>query len=196
MNRYDVFRAMNPDEQYPDTLCNVSMSEIAYDLFIPPKVGDAILEVLIQSGNFYCVERFCSPSGLRDIRSEYIEMWTADQSPVYAECEVREDISGAGIVNGYVLNMMAVNASAAKKILHLAVKGGTFTEEIDVWIVDRIGYFNFCGGFEIARMFYYTDADEKANVSDAVDSVSFSDKSKSLVERSGRKLRFRDMVNA
>lgn len=45
-------------------------------------------------------------------------------------------------------------------------------------------------------MFYYTDTDEKVSVSNFVDSASFSDKSRSLVERSARKLRFRDMVNA
>lgn len=196
MIRFNLFRALNPDEEYPNTLLNVSLREVKFDLPLPPTVCDALLEVLLRSGNFARIGKLCSPTGMQKIRSEPEAFDAATALPTFAGCEVIEDVTEPGLEIGYTLDMIAVNASAARKILHLAVEGGTFDEEVDVWIVNRIAYFTYCGGFEIARLLYYTDADEQAIVSNFVDSASFGDQSKSLTEKSECKPRFRDMLNA
>ncbi len=45
-------------------------------------------------------------------------------------------------------------------------------------------------------MSYYFDADEKTAMLAMIDGASASRNPKSLVERTGRKLRFREMMNA
>lgn len=154
MIRYDVFCALNPDENYPSSLYNLSLNGVKYDLPLLTPVCDALLEVLIRSGEFERVEKFCSPSGMQKVRSDLLTLETANQSPAYAGCEVLESISGPDIAVGYALHQAAVNVSAARKILHLAAEGGTFEKEMDAWIVEHLAYFTFCGGFEIARMYY------------------------------------------
>lgn len=195
MIRYDVFRALKSDVGYPLTLFNVSLSEVQFDLPLPPPICNAIMDVLSRSGNFERVEKFCSPSGLDKIRTATKVLQTANLSPAYAGCDVLEDITGPDLVIGYVLYMMAANESAAREVLRLAVEGGTFQQEVGVWIINHTAHFSHCGGFEIARMFCYSDVDEKANVKDFIDRFAFNEKPNPLANIPGRKLRFRDMVN-
>ena len=195
MIRYDVFRALKTNIGYPLTLFNVSLREVKFDLPLPPSISDAIMEVLTRSGNFERVEKFCTPSGMDKIRSAPKVLQTTSQSPAYAGCDVLEDITGPDLVIGYVLYMIAANESAAREILRHAVEGGTFQQEVDVWIINHAVHFSYCGGFEIARMFCYSDVDEKANVNGFIDRFAFNEKPNPLAEIPGRKLRFRDMVN-
>jgi len=195
MIRYDAFRALKSDVGYPLTLFNVSLSEVKFDLPLPPPICDAIMDVLSRSGNFERVDKFCTLPGMSKIRSEPKVLQTADLSPAYAGCDVLEDITGDDLVIGYVHYMIAVNESAAREVLRLAVEGGTFQKEVDVWIINHTAYFSYCGGFEIARMFCYSDVDEKANVNGFIDRFAFNDEPNPLADIPGRKLRFRDMVN-
>ena len=196
MIRYDAFRALKSDVGYPLTLFNVSLSDVAFDLPLPPPICDAIMDVLIRSGNFERVEKLCTPPGLDKIRTAPKVLRTANLSPAYAGCDVLEDISGPDLVIGYVLYMIAANESAAREVLRLAVEGGTFQKEVDVWIINHTAHFSYCGGFEIARMFCYSDIDEKANVNGFIERFKFNEKPNPLAKIPGRKLRFRDMVNA
>ena len=194
MIRYDVFRAVNPDESYPNTLFNVSIRKLKYDLPLPPYVCDELIKALTQSEKFERVEKFCSPLGLQKVRSELLSLETANRSPAYAGCKVLEDITEPELVNGYVLDLIAVNESAVREILRLAIEEQVFTDEVDAWIINHGSFFRYCRGFEIARMFFYADAEEKDEVMTFVDSHSFTEKSGAIAERSGSKLRFRDMV--
>lgn len=194
MIRYDVFRALAPEEKYPDTPFAFRLNGVKYDLPLPPPVGDVLGDMLTKSGPFYSLDRYSSPEGVDEVRSDARCIDLPSRAPACADAEFRVDLTEPNNVMGYVSQIAVANRWAAAEIVRRAISTDTFDADVAEWITARFSFFHFCGGFEIARVSYYFDADEKTTVLAMIDGVSTSRNPKSLTERSGRKLRFRDMV--
>jgi hypothetical protein len=196
MIRYDAIRALNPNDEFPRTPFNLRIKAIEYHLPIPSTVCDVLADRLHNSGSFCRNFHLCTPFGMNAIRANPAILDTKGDSPAYAGCETVEDITEPRLTMGYVCWQASINQAGANKFMHLAIEDDTFDKEASEWIINRIPFIGNCGGFELIRMNFYTSAEEKNNVNCFIDGVSVSKEPKSIVEKAGHKLRFRDMANA
>lgn len=196
MIRHNFFRALNPDSNYPTSPLNLTAHGIKYDLPVPDVVADALARELSPTGAFLRAEEFCEPTGIDALSSHPAALESFGQS-AYAESEFQLTLVGFGNQPmGYYLHQAVANQPATVAIIGLAVEERRFPTEVADWIIDRKDFFLHCHGFEIARFAYYFDGSEKAAVDAFTRGHSVSRPLKSLSERAGRRLRFRDMVKA
>lgn len=195
MFRYDVFRALNPTQDYPSTLFNLCIKGVPYDLPLPPEVCDAIFDCNYAS-KYERIDHLCSPNGIAMLRDDPGQIDHPDNLPAFAGCEVREDITGSDYVTGYTLHLLAFNEAVIKKLFVKPVERDSVADKASHWISEHIDHFAYCGGFEVARFLSYSTPQERAEVEEFVSRVAYGGEPDDLLERNARKLRFRDMVNA
>lgn len=196
MIRHNFFRALNPDSNYPTSPLNVTAHAVKYDLPVPDVVADALARVLSPAGSFFRAEEYCEPTGIDAVSSHPAAMESYGK-PAYAESEFQLNLIGFGNQPmGYYLHQAVANQPATVAVIGIAVEEKRFPKDVADWIIDRNAFFLHCHGFEIARFAYFFDGSEKAAVDAFTQGGKVSRPPKALSERAGRRLRFRDMVNA
>ena len=169
MKRLNVFRALNPGKKYPLSPFNVTAQQVKYDLPLPAFVADALAYELSPKGHFHRVEQFCTPLGIEKVRQKPRAFESASPQPTYAESVWQFNLSNFGPPMGYLSEQAACNSLASAEILRYAIEQERFTKDVCDFILNRHAFFFNCGGFEIGRLTYYFDQEEKKTVDAYVD---------------------------
>lgn len=193
MIRYDLFRAIDPDDKFPSTPFNVRMNNLSYNLPLPQHVGDALSDLLSPKGPFFRLDGKCNPDGIYILSNRPKAFDQQRTIPSYAEATTRIETNYGGPLMGYVLQQGVASKLTAAEIARFALEGGIEPEATD-WIMKNSMFFYHCGGFEFARVSYYFNADEKNVVYTIVDGAVNYPEPKELAEQPGRFAMFREML--
>ena len=195
MTRFDYFRALNPDKGYPKSPFGIVSHGIKYDLPLPAFVANALAKELSYAGEFYRLDAFCTPKGVNVVRLTPPAFDPALGRSAYVESTLRLDLSQNEQTMGCVMEQSACNTLAAADIFRFAMEGGRFEADVADWILNRSLFFLHCGGFEVDRITYYSDLEEKNVVDTCVNAAKVSQEPKIIQKKSTRMLRFRDTLN-
>lgn len=195
MLRYDVFRALNPTEDYPVSLFSVVIRGVPYDLALPPEVCDLIFESNCGS-KYERIDQLCSPNGFARLRENPALLDHPDDLPAFAGCEVREDTTGPDTVTGYTLHLLAFNEEVVRSLFMRPVERGSLADKASHWVKEHFYHLLYSGGFEVARYLCYTSSAEKKEVETFVSRVAYGGEADDLLERHVRKVRFRDVAKS
>ena len=196
MIRYDLFRALNPDDKYPHTPFDVKLNSLRYDLPLPPPVGDVLLDLLSPKGPFRRLHGRCTPAGIEILRTSPDAFESERGVPSYAESEVVVEATPGRLVMGYVLHQVAASAATASEIARRAAEGGFSDVAAAEWITQNCIFFQHCGGFELACVPYYFNTDEKDVVFSFVDGAVCRTEPKARAEQPSRFGMFREMLDS
>ena len=196
LTRLDFFRALNPEENYPKSSLGLMAQHIEYDLLLPSFVADALAKELSPAGRFYRLDQFCTPMGLNAVPLTPLKFDPAQNRSACAESRLHLDLGRAGHTMGCVMEQAACTAQAAADIFGFAMEGSRFETKVADWILNRSPFFLSCRGFEINRITYYANAEEKASVDTSVCGVSASPEANPIVEISPHRVRFREVYES
>ena len=164
MIHYALLQAIAPDHQFPSTPFNLTLNEVRYHLPMPTSVADYLSGLLSPKGPFRRLD-LCNPEGVKTLRTRP-EAFELDRGiPTYAESEMNiQSDHGAWSVHA-----IAVSSLAAAEIERLAIEGGIIMSDVSDWLMQNSIYFQHCGGFVLARLCYYFDADDMTEISHHAD---------------------------
>ncbi len=194
MIRYDLFRAISPDESYPNTPFNLSLHEVKYDMPLPIVVSDAFMQQLTCNTKFNRIDKLCTPTGMKSIRCNPTSLNNIPHS--YAGCEIYHDIEEPNATMGFIKQTAIISKSIVESYLRFVIDTNNFDEDVVLWMYKHFKFLTSCGGVEITRMFFYTDPDEREQVLSIIDAPPVTHLPESIIESTGRKTSFRDMVNS
>ena len=160
MINYSLFQALAPDDKFPSTPFNLTLNEFRYHLPVPQNVADYLAGLLSPKGPFRRLD-LCDPDGIEIFRTQPAAFELNRGLPTYAESvtNVRTD-HGAWFVHE-----IAVSSLAAAEIERLAIEDGIIMSDVSDWLMQNSIYFQHCGGFVLARLRYYFDADDMSEIS-------------------------------
>ncbi len=167
MNRFHLFRALNPTKDYPASPIDLSFNGTRYDLTLPPRIGIAYAKLLSTEGPFHRLDNYCSPIGFDTLRTIHYSFEPDRKVAAYAECEDRFELTDQVVPVGYVMQLAAANAAAAHRILLSTIQGPTQTFDVVDWLFGHAPFIDYCGGFEIAHICCYAGVDERETAFDA-----------------------------
>ena len=161
LTRLDFFRALNPDESYPQSTPSLMAHRVKYDLVLPAFVADALAKELSPVGQFCRLDEFCTPMRMNAVRLTPPAFDHAQNLSAYVESRLHLDLSREGQSIGCVMEQAACNTSAAADLFLFAMEGKHFETTVADWILNRSPFFLNCRGFEINRITYYADLEGK-----------------------------------
>lgn len=161
LTRLDFFRALNPEENYPKSSLGLVAHRTEYDLLLPAFVADALAKELSPIGPFCRLDEFCTPMGMNAVRLTPLAFDPAQNRSAYAESKLHLDLGRDGHTMGCVMEQTACNTLAAADIFRYAMEGKRFETKVADWILNRSPFFLTCRGFEINRIRYYADLQER-----------------------------------
>lgn len=167
MKPMHLFSPLRRLSGYPKTSVDVKIGHVRYDLILPAEVSDELLVHFVKSTNLYRqVSRFCNAEGIDAIRAS--PSLLDDEShgmPSFAiSFYGTEDAADDDAMNGWVALRIAVGPLAAQRLYNLACQRESITPELANYITSRAAYFQRCGGFELLRIRYYFDAEDRYSV--------------------------------
>ncbi len=180
---------------YPKTSVDVKIGHVRYDLILPAEISDEILTHFIHSDDSYRrFDHYCSPEGIEKVRAQPAVLGDDYEfAPNYAvSFNGVEDTQDDDAVIGYVALRLAVGALAAKRLYNRACRRDFITKKLADYIMSRDAYFKHCGGFELLRIRYYFDAEDRYSVMLDLEADE-PPLAPPFKESRGRKPRFRDM---
>lgn len=194
MKPMHMFSPLRKQSGYPKTSVDVNIGHVRYDLILPAEVSDELLVHFIGSTDSYRqVARYCNAEGIDAIRA--CPSLLDDEShgkPSFAVSFYGvEDAAGDHETNGWVALRLAAGPLAARLLYNYACQRESITPELADYIISREAYFKQCGGFELLRIRYYFDAEDRYSV--MLDLEQNEPPNAILKERSGTKTRFSDM---
>ena len=194
MKPMHMFSPMRRLSGYPKTSVDVNIGHVRYDLILPAEVSDELLVHFVKSTNLYRqVSRFCNAEGIDAIRAS--PSLLDDESHGIPSFAISlygvEDAAGDDAMNGWVALRFAVSPLAAQQLYNLACQRESISPELADYITRRAAYFQRCGGFEVLRIRYYFDAEDRYDV--MLDLDRDEPPSLALKECKREKIRFRDM---
>lgn len=192
MIRQDLFRAMAPTRNYPDSPFNVRLNDVRYDLPLPSILTEVLLEVLSPRGPFRQLDGYCDSMGIDRLRASP-SILQSDPYPSYADAELRFTLTDRHLPMGYCLQQAVANKSAAQEIVRLAIESG-LEEEATRWVMAHSPFLIESGGFEIVRVWHYFSADERDAVYAQLDGAVITHEPKMLGERPTGKQMMRDLL--
>jgi hypothetical protein len=163
MIRFDLFRALEPDQKYPMPPLDVKFRDVSYDLPLPPPVGDVFGELLRPGGPFLKLDNYCDRIGIDALRFRPERFEDEHSFGSYALSRTRVRAVRHGVEMGYVVLQAAASQIAATKITEFARKG-RFLPEASDWITTNAHFLVQSGGFEMVRVFYYFNDEERQAV--------------------------------
>ena len=196
MNPMHMFSPLRRLSGYPKTSVDVNIGHVRYDLILPAEVSDELLVHFVKSTNLYRqVSRYCNAEGIDAIRAS--PSLLDDESHGMPSFAISfygvEDAAHDDAMNGWVALRIAVGPLAAQQLYNLACHRESISPELADYITSHAAYFQRCGGFELLRIRYYFDAEDRYSVMldlDRDEPPSFA-----IHERRGAKLRFRDVCD-
>ena len=160
MNRFHLFRALNPTTNYPASPINLCFNGVRYDLILPPRVGIAFSRQLSPKGSLKRIEDYCSPTGFDTLRTKPDSFTETRNLAAYAESDSQVETIDQGVPVGYIAQLAAANVVAAKKIL-MSVISGKFTFDVVDWLFGHAPFLDYSGGFELAHVCCYASTEER-----------------------------------
>lgn len=192
MIRQDLFRAMAPTRNFPDSPFHVKLNDVRYDLPLPPILTDVLLEVLSPKGIFRRLDGYCDALGIDRLRANP-SILQSDPYPSYADAELRFTLTERNLPMGYCLQQAVANKIAAQEIVRFAIESG-MKEEATQWVMTHAIFLIESGGFEIVRAWHYFSADERDAVYAQLDGAVITHEPKVLGERPTGKQLMRDLL--
>lgn len=191
MKPMHLFSPLRRLSGYPKTSVDVNIGHVRYDLILPADVSDELLVHFVKSTNLYRqVSHFCNAEGIDAIRAS--PSLLDDESHGMPSFAISfygvEDAADDDAMNGWVALRIAVSPLAAQQLYNLASQRESITPELADFITSRAAYFRRCGGFELLRIRYYFDAEDRYTV--MLDLDRDEPPSLSLIERNSKKLSF------
>lgn len=167
MKPMHMFSPMRRLSGYPKTSVDVNIGHVRYDLILPAEVSDELLVHFVKSTNLYRqVSHFCNAEGIDAIRAS--PSLLDDESHGMPSFAISfygvEDAAEDDAMNGWVALRIAVGPLAAQQLYNLACQRKSITPELADYITSRAAYFQRCGGFELLRIRYYFDAEDRYSV--------------------------------
>lgn len=152
---------------YPTTSVDVNIGHIRYDLILPDEISDELLVHFVNAKDSYNqVSRYCNAKGIDAIRncpSLLDDKGNGNPSIAISFYGV-EDAADEDAMNGWVALRLAVGPLAASKLYNRAMQRESINLQLAEYISNRDAYFQRCGGFELLRIRYYFDADDRYDV--------------------------------
>jgi len=160
MIHYALFQALSPDDLFPSTPINLKLNDIRFHLPVPQSVADYLAGLLSSKGPFRCLD-LCNPEGIKTLRTRPDAFELDRGLPTYADSEMNIQFDPGA----WSVHEIAVSSLAAAEIERLAIEGGIMMSDVSDWIMQNSIYFQHCGGFVLARLRYYFDADDMDEIS-------------------------------
>ncbi len=195
MKPMHMFSPLRRLSGYPKTSVDVNIGHVRYDLILPAEVSDELLVHFIKSTNLYHqASAYCNAEGIDAVRANPSLLDDEGHGkPSFAISFYGvEDAAADDAMNGWVALRIAVGPLAAQQLYNLACQREFITPELADYITSRAAYFQRCGGFELLRIRYYFDAEDRYSV--MLDLDRDEPPSAVLKERGNRKIRFRDLL--
>jgi len=178
---------------YPTTSVDLTIADVTYDLILPAEISDEVLVHFIEAEESYLqVSRYCNADGLDAIRARPTLL--DDQYPGVPTFAITlygiEDANDDVAMIGWVAVRLAAGPLAARRLYNRACRRESMSAELADYLISHDAYFQHCGGFELLRIRYYFDADDRSSVMRDIEAdeppVAM------LKERKASKLQFRD----
>lgn len=195
MKPMHLFSPLRKQPGYPTTSVDLTVVDVKYDLILPAEVSDLLLLHFIHSdGSYRQIARYCNPEGIEAVRARPTLLDDESEgAPTFAvSFNAIEDVQNDDAVIGYVALRLAVGPLAARQLYNRACRRQRITEELADYIVSRDAYFQHCGGFELLRVRYYFDAEDRYLV--MLDVERDEPPGALLKERKQTKTRFSDLL--
>jgi hypothetical protein len=152
---------------YPKTSVDLRIGHVKYDLILPADVSDELLVHFVSSTDSYRqVSRYCNAEGIDAIRAR--PSLLDDEgggTPTFAiSFYGAEDAVDNDAMNGWVAVRLAVGPLASKRLYDRACQRESIPPQLADYIMSREAYFQRCSGFELLRIRYYFDAEDRYDV--------------------------------
>lgn len=193
MKPMHLFSPLRKQPGFPTTSVNLTIADVKYDLVLPAEISNQLLVHFIGSEDSYRrVDRYCNAEGMDVIRAHPTLLSDEYRGlPTFAVSFYGvEDAEDDDNMNGWVALRLLVSGLAARQLYHRAHRREFITQELADYILSHDAYFEQCGGFELLRIRYYFDAEDRYTVMVDLD----RDEPPSAILREGQKTksRFRD----
>lgn len=195
MKPMHLFSPLRKQPGYPTTSVGLTIADVTYDLILPAEISDELLVHFIRAvGSYRQVSRYCNAEGLDAIRDHPALLDDEYRGlPTYAITFYgSEDAEDQDAMNGYVALRLAVGPLAARQLYNRACGCESIDQELADYIINHDAYFKQCGGFELIRIRYFFDSDDRYTVMLDVEKDEPPDAI--LKERTRTKSRFRDVL--
>jgi hypothetical protein len=191
VNQLRLFAPLRRRAGYPDNTMDLRIGGITYDLIVPVDTSDAlVLHFLDSSGGYRRVARYRDDAGIDAVRADPTLLDDACRGvPCYAD-SVSGYETDDHVLTGYVSLRLAVSSLAAKQLYTRARARKSIDLRLADYVVRRDDYFRECGGFELLRILYYFDAEERVNVMRHLQRREPA----AIFESFARRTRFRDVA--
>lgn len=195
MKPLHLFSALRKQPGFPKTSVDLTIANVTYDLILPPEVSDQVLTHFVGSTDSYRrVDRYCNAEGIDAIRAhppllsdEYRGL------PTFAvSFNGVEDAEDADNMNGWAAVRLAVGGLAARQLYNRARRREFIVDELADYIISHAAYFEHCGGFELMRIRYYFNGEDRYSV--MLDLDRDEPPGALLKERQRGKTRLRDVL--
>lgn len=194
MKAMHLFSPLRKQPGYPTTSVDLTIADVTYDLILPAEISDEILVHFIQAeDSYHQASQYCNANGLDAIRA----------CPTLLDDEHRglpafaitlygiEDAVDDDAMNGSVAIRLAAGPLAARRLYNRAWRRDSMSTDLSDYITSHDAYFKQCGGFELLRIRYYFDGDDRLSV---MRDIETGEPPVALLKERGRtKSRFRDM---
>jgi len=193
MKPMHLFSPLRKQPGYPTTSVGLTIADVTYDLILPAEISDELLVHFIRAvGSYRQVSRYSNAEGLDAIRDHPALLDDEYRGlPTYAITFYGvEDAEDQDATSGWVALRLAVGPLAARQLYNRAVRRESMSTELADYIISHDAYFKQCGGFELLRIRYYFDAEDRYSVMLDVEADEPPDAI--LKERGRTKSRFRD----
>jgi hypothetical protein len=197
MKPMHLFSPLRKQSGFPTTSVNLKIADVKYDLVLPAEISDQLLVHFIGSEDSYRrVDRYCNSEGMDAIRARPFLLSDEYRGlPTFAVSFYGvEDGDDDDKMNGWVALRLLASGLAARQLYHRAHRREFITQELADYIIRHDAYFEQCGGFELLRIRYYFDAEDRYTV--MLDLDRDEPPGALLKERGRMKTRLRDMMSA
>ena len=167
MKPLHLFAPLRKQPGFPKVSPLMRVGDVDYRLILPDEVSNLLLLHFIESGGAYRrVERYCDPFGIEQIHADPTLLDDEYQgAPTFAvSFTAVEDVTEDDEVVGFVALRLAVGPLAARQLYNRAVSRKAIDMALADFVIKRDAYFRECGGFELLRLRYYLDAEDRYQV--------------------------------
>jgi hypothetical protein len=167
MKPLHLFAPLRKQPGFPKVSPLMRVGDVDYRLILPDAVSNLLLLHFIESGVAYRrVDRYCDPFGIEQIHAHPTLLDDEYQgAPTFAvSFSADEDVMEDDDVVGFVALRLAVSPLAARQLYNRAIDRKSIDMALADFVIKRDAYFRECGGFELLRLRYYLDAEDRYQV--------------------------------